>query len=78
MHLDDDDKLDKAVYVWFVRKRTQDMPVSGLILCVKPAQLHTLLHKGYLEPPFQASMQNLAAAKCFAHLKQLTLDFFLA
>ena len=45
MSLADNDKLDEAVYVWFVQKRTQDMPVSGPILCVKAAQLHALLTK---------------------------------
>ena len=75
MCLADDYKLDEADYVWFVQKRTQDMPVSELILCVKAAQLHTLLHEGGSEPPFQASVRNLEAAKRFANLKQLTLDF---
>ena len=30
--LADDDKLDKAVYLWFFQKSTQDMPVSRPIL----------------------------------------------
>ena len=29
MRLADNEKLDKAVYPWFVQKRSQDMPVSG-------------------------------------------------
>ena len=77
MRLIDDDKLDKAVYAWFVQKRTRDMPVSELILCVKVAQLHALLNEGDSEPSFQASVRNLVAAKRFTNLKQLTLDFFL-
>ena len=32
MRLADDEKLDKAVYLWFVQKRSQDMPISGGIL----------------------------------------------
>ena len=45
MHLEDDDKLDEAVYFWFVQKRTHDMPVSDPILCEKAAHLYALLHK---------------------------------
>ena len=48
----DDDEIDEAVHLWFVQKRTQDMPVSGPILCEKAAELHALLHKGDSEPPF--------------------------
>ena len=33
MRLANDDKLDEAVYQWFVQKRSQDMPVSGPVLC---------------------------------------------
>lgn len=55
MSLADNDKLDEAVYLWFVQKRTGDMPVSGPILCEKAAQLHAMLHENELEPPFQAS-----------------------
>ena len=75
MRLADDDKLDEAVYVWFVQKRTWDMPVSGPILYVKTAQLHALLHEGDSEPSFQSSVWNVAAAKPFTNLKQLALDF---
>ena len=32
MCLADDDKLNKAVYLWFFQESTQDMPVSGPIL----------------------------------------------
>lgn len=52
MHLADADKLDEVVYLWFVQKRTQDMPVSEPILCEKAAQLHAKLCKGDSEPPF--------------------------
>ena len=37
MHLADDDNIDEAMYLWFVQKRTQDMPFSGPILCEKGA-----------------------------------------
>ena len=55
MRLADDDKLDEAVCLWVVQKRTQNMPVSGPILCEKAVQLHALLHKDDSEPPFQVS-----------------------
>ena len=35
MRICDDEKLDEAVYMWFVQKRSQDMPFSGPILCEK-------------------------------------------
>ena len=37
MRLVNDDKLDEAVYLWFSQKRSQDMPVSGPVLCEKAA-----------------------------------------
>ena len=40
MQLADDDKLDKAVYLWFTQKRSQDMLARE-----KAAQLHELLHE---------------------------------
>ena len=49
MRLASDDKLDEAVYQWFVQKRSQDMP-----LC-KAVQLHGMLNKGGAIAPFQAS-----------------------
>ena len=55
MRICDDDKLDEAVYLWFVQKRSQDMPVSGPILCEKASELHSQLHEGESVPPFQAS-----------------------
>ena len=67
MHLADDDKLDEAVYLWFVQKRTQDMPVSGSILCEKAAQLHALLHQSDSEPSFQASRALLPMPRNSLH-----------
>ena len=55
MRICDDEKLDQAVYMWFVQKRGQDMPVSGPILCEKATELHSQLHEGESVPPFQAS-----------------------
>ena len=58
MCLADNEKLDKAVYLWFIQKRSQDMPVSGPVLCEKATQLHAQLHEGdpdNLESSFQAS-----------------------
>ena len=55
MRLADDDKLDEAVYLWFVQKRSKDMPVSGPILCEKATQLYVKLYEGDSESPFQAS-----------------------
>ena len=55
MRLAYDDRLDEAVYLWFTQKRSQDMPVSGPVLCEKAAQLHEQLHEGESVPPFQAS-----------------------
>ena len=57
MRMADDEKLDEAVYLWFVQKRSQDFPVSGPILCEKAVQLHAQLHQGDSEAEllFQAS-----------------------
>ena len=33
MRLVNDDKLDDALYQWFVQQRSLDMLVSGLVLC---------------------------------------------
>ena len=55
MRLSDDDKLDEAVYQWFVQKRSQDIPVSGPVLCEKAVQLRKQLHEGSTVPSFQAS-----------------------
>ena len=58
IRLADDEKLDKAVYLWFIQKRSQDMPISGPVLCEKATQLHAQLHEGdpgNLESSFQAS-----------------------
>ena len=47
MHCADDGKLDEAVYLCFVQKSTQDVPISRPILSEKVALLP--------ESPFQAS-----------------------
>ena len=49
MCLADVEKLDKAVYLWFVQKRSQDMAISGgSILCEKARQLHAQLLHSFL------------------------------
>ena len=35
MHLAEDEKLEEAIYLWFLQKRAQDMPMSGPMLCEK-------------------------------------------
>ena len=56
MRLASDEKLDEAVYQWFVQKRSVDMPVSGPVLCEKALQLHEQLYQGASNTPsFQAS-----------------------
>ena len=44
MCMSDDNKLDEALYLWFVQERTQDIPVSGPIpiLCEKASQLYEM------------------------------------
>ena len=39
----------------FAQKRSQNMPISGPVLCKKAVQLHRQLHNGESVPPFQAS-----------------------
>ena len=55
MRLTDDDTLDQALYLWFVQKRSQNLPVSGPILCEKARLMHVQIHDGESVPPFQAS-----------------------
>ena len=33
MYAADDNKQNKALYQWFIQKRSQNMPVSGPVLC---------------------------------------------
>ena len=65
------DKLDEAAFQWHVPMRIRDMPVSGLVLYGKAAQLRPLLHSDS-EPPLQ---QKLSTS---INLKRLTLNSFLA
>ena len=55
MRLAHDVQLDKAVYLWFTQRLSQNMPISGPVLCEKAVQLYKTLHKGEALPPFQAS-----------------------
>ena len=51
MRLADDDKLDQALYLWFVHKRGQNLPG----LCEKAMLMLAQIHAGESAPPFQAS-----------------------
>ncbi len=58
MRLAEDEKLDEALYLWFLQKRAQDMPVSGPMLCEKASQFSVELHEDDSNDsgaPFQAS-----------------------
>lgn len=52
----DNDQLDEAVFLWFVQKRSQGIPVSGLLLREKAVQLHAQMYAGESTPPFKASL----------------------
>ena len=39
-----DTKLDEAVAMWFVQKRSEGVPISGPILMAKALQFHTKLY----------------------------------
>ena len=56
MRLAKDEKLEEALYIWFVQKRSQGTPVSGPLLCEKATQFHEQMHReeaGVV--PFKAS-----------------------
>ena len=55
MRLAHDDKLDQALFLWFVQKRSQNLPVSGPVLCEKALIMHAQSHAGESVPPFKAS-----------------------
>ena len=57
MRIAEDNKLDEALYLWFIQRRSQGMPISGPILCEKALQLYNKLHEGEGESvsPFTAS-----------------------
>lgn len=65
------DKLDEAAFQWHVPMRIRDMPVSGLVLYGKAAQLHALA-------AWWVRASLTAEAKHIINLKQLTLNSFLA
>lgn len=55
MHLAKDEHFDK-VYLQFLQKRSEDMPISSLMMCQKAVQFHEQLHTGEVTvPPFTAS-----------------------
>ena len=76
MRLANDDELDQALYLWFVQKRSQNIPVSGPLLTEKALQLHALLHESNME-----SVTEFKASKgwlwrfCNRHaIRQLSLQ----
>ena len=76
MHLVNDDELDQAFFLWFVQKRSQNIPVSGPLLTKKALQLHALLHVNDMEsaPEFKAS-QGWLWRFCNRHaIRQLSLQ----
>ena len=44
MRLAKDQELDEALYMWFVQKRAEGMPISGPMLCEKASYYHERLH----------------------------------
>ena len=55
MRLANDEKLDEAVYLWFIQKRSLGIPVSGVVLSEKATQFHEQLHPEESEKSFKAS-----------------------
>ena len=55
MRLADNEKLDEAVYLWFIQKRSLGIPVSGVVLSEKATQFYEQLYPGASEKPFKAS-----------------------
>ena len=56
MRLANDEELDKALYLWFIQKRSIGMPMSGPILCEKAKQFNEQLHaEEATTPSFTAS-----------------------
>lgn len=60
MHTANDDQLDKAVYLRFTQKHSQNRLISGPVFCEKAVRLHRQFHDGELVPPFQASRGSLS------------------
>ena len=49
-----DRKLDEAMAIWFMQKRSEGVPISGSILMVKALEIHVIMYpKGGKE--FKAS-----------------------
>lgn len=66
--------LALIVYLWFVQKRSESMPVSGPLLCEKANLFHQLLHSDDEEPSFTASSGWLWRF-CARHgIRQLSLQ----
>ena len=55
MRLADDEKVDEAVYLWYVQKRSQGIPIMGPILREKAQLFYQQLHGDSSSSTFQAS-----------------------
>ena len=44
------DKLDKAVYLWFIQQRCKGTPISGPLLTSKALQLYRLVYPDDTSP----------------------------
>ena len=55
MRLADDEKVDEAVYLWYVQKRSQGIPITGPILREKAQLFYQQLHGNSSSLTFQAS-----------------------
>lgn len=55
MRLADDEKVDEAVYLWYVQKRSEGIPITGPILREKAQLFHQQLHGDNYSSTFKAS-----------------------
>ena len=55
MRLADDEKVDEAVYLWYIQKRSQGIPITGPILREKAQLFYQQLHGDSSSSTFQAS-----------------------
>ena len=81
MRQENDNALDKALYLWFVQQRSLGAPVSGPILCEKALQLNAKIHTQEDRTSSSAADNNFKASKgwlwrfCNRHgMKQLAIQ----
>ncbi len=58
MCMADDDKLDEALFLWFVQKRSQEMPISGPLLCEKAVLLNSGLSHAFSNTCLMACVEG--------------------